>query len=317
MNLYNWTKFYIDNVLKAKIKIKTFDCYTFILEKHIKPTIGNIELEDLSYITLQKFINDLKESGNLKNKHELSTGTIRLIFSLIKQALLHAEKIGIYKNEHLSLVSLPKGHPAEIYPFTISEQNKIINFCLSSNKPNYIGIVICFYTGIRIGELLSLRWDDIDFRQRLIRITHTQVLTQKNGKHIYLLDNPKSLSSKRLIPMNDLICMKLKLMKSKSESRYIICTKSQNMVSVRSYQRTFKSILNKLIIPSRGFHSIRHTFITRALECGIDPKTTSKIAGHSNVNITLNKYTHISFENEVKAIKKIYRSYKPYNQNNY
>lgn len=124
-----------------------------------------------------------------------------------------------------------------------------------------------------------------------------------NGKTY--VDSPKTKSSNRMIPLSKRMIVILKRMKKECHSNYLIATKTDAMVSIRSYQRTFESILNKCNIKKYNFHALRHTFATRAIELGMDVKTLSEILGHKNPTITLNRYSHSLIEYKIEMVNKM------------
>lgn len=138
---------------------------------------------------------------------------------------------------------------------------------LSSKKKKYMGIILCLYTGLRIGELLALTWNDIDLAKGILSVNKTCHDASINGNHVRVIDTPKTENSRRQIPLSKSMIRTIKEMKKYSQSEYIIAD-GKDPVFVRSYQRTFELLLHKLSIPHKGFHSLRHTFATRALECG-------------------------------------------------
>ncbi len=143
-----------------------------------------------------------------------------------------------------------------------------------------------------MGELLALTWSDIDFDRRILHINKTVYTAKKDGKRTVIVDEPKTKNSVRSIPLSYQLIRFLKTMKKQSKSEYVIATKYGGIVSERSYQRTFASILRRCGVPYKNFHSLRHTFATRALEYGVDVKTLSEILGHKNASVTLNRYSH-------------------------
>lgn len=163
---------------------------------------------------------------------------------------------------------------------------------MNSKKQNHIGIVICLYTGLRIGELLALTWDDIDFANGLMKVDKEAYKIKQNGVWHTIIDKPKTKSSIRVIPLPKTLLSKLKDIKKKSKNEHIISTRENKVVDTRSYQKTFERILRKLNIPYKNFHSLRHTFATRAVELGIDVKSLAEIMGHKNPTVTLQRYTH-------------------------
>lgn len=188
--------------------------------------------------------------------------------------------------------------------FTIQEQKKIEEAALSAKKDKYRGIVICLYTGLRIGELLALTWDDINFEKGILSVTKTCHDGNRNGGHIRIMDTPKTENSRRQIPLSKALVRILKEIKKNSKCEFVIAD-GENPVFVRSYQRTFELLLKKIGLQHKGFHSLRHTFATRALECGMDVKSLSEILGHKNATITLNRYAHSLWEHKADMMNKL------------
>ena len=161
-----------------------------------------------------------------------------------------------------------------------------------------IGVLLCLYTGLRLGELIALEWTDVDLSKAELHVNKTCFYGKnKNGGYRRYINEPKTLSSVRVIPFPKQLLPILREAKKRSQSPYVVAD-GEEPVSVRSYQRSFELLQKKLKIPRRGFHSLRHTFATRALECGMDVKTLSEILGHKNPTITLNRYVHSLMEHK-------------------
>lgn len=304
MKLNEWLDIWLNKYQKATIKLRTYLKYADIIEKHINPVLGKYELDDLSGNVLQEFVLYKLNNGNLITKDKLSDNSVIAIVSLLKQALKQSVLLGIARVEYTSHIKLPSIKEKEVAAFNRIEQQRLESYCLNS-KPNYIGIIICLYTGIRLGELLALTWDDIDFDKRLLRINKTVYTITKNGKNEAYVDKPKTKQSNRIIPLPKQVISVLKKNKKGSKSNYIIATKSGDIVQNRSYQKSFKSILRKCNITYKNFHSLRHTFATRALELGMDVKALSEILGHKNPMITLNRYSHSLLEHKFEYMNKV------------
>lgn len=304
MKLNEWLDTWLNKYLKTTIKLRTYLKYNDIINKHINPILGEYELDDLNGNILQEFVLYKLNNGNLITNEKLADNSVITIVSLLKQALRQALFLGISNTEYTAHIKIPMAKEKEIMVFNRLEQQKLESYCLNS-KPNYIGIIICLYTGIRLGELLALTWNDIDFDNKLLRVNKTVYTITKNGKNEAHIDRPKTKQSNRIIPLPKQIINLLKRKKKESISNYIISTKNGGIVQNRSYQKSFKSILNRCEITYKNFHSLRHTFATRALELGMDVKTLSEILGHKNSSITLNRYSHSLLEHKFEFMNKV------------
>ena len=152
---------------------------------------------------------------------------------------------------------------------------------------------------------MALTWDNIDFDKKLMIIKKTSYSAKIEGKYVIVVDKPKTKKSNRIIPLPDKLINQLIAHKNNSKSDYLISTRNNTIVEVRSYQRTFDSILSKCHIKHYNYHCLRHTFATRALELGMDIKTLSEILGHTNVSITLNRYAHSLLDYKIQEMNKV------------
>lgn len=292
MKLNEWLDIWLNKYVKHTVKLRTFERYKYNVEKHINPELGDYELEELSASVLQDFVLKKLESGNLKTGAPLANNSVIGIVNIIKGALAMAVSLEIIQKEYSNKIKLPNPTEKPVTAFEKHEQEKIEKYCLASNKSNYIGIVICLYTGIRLGELLALTWDDIDFQTGIMSITKTSYRIKENGVPRIVIDNPKTKNSSRVIPLPKALLDILKKIKKTSNSKYVISTRTGGIVGTRAYQRTYERILSKIGVSYKNFHSLRHTFATRAIEMGMDVKTLSEILGHKNPVVTLTRYTH-------------------------
>lgn len=291
---------------KEHIKARTHNRYEELINLHIIPSIGNLEIKDVSRKSIQSLIVQKKISGNLHTGEKLSSSSVNMILSILNSAFEYAcDMEYIYENP-CSRVKKAKHEAKRIEAFTAEEQKKIELEILASNDKRLHGILLCLYTGIRIGELLALTWDDIDFSRNVLQITKTVYKKRdKLGLWSLCIDEPKTKSSVRTIPLTNHIVKILKKDRKNAASKYVVETKKGGQMPTRSYQYIFAKLTSKVDVRNLNFHALRHTFATRALECGIDVKTVSDIMGHQNASVTLNCYAHCLMEHKIEMMKKL------------
>lgn len=300
-----WFEEWLTHYIRPSSKQRTFEQYSRAAQIHILPYLGDIELTDLTPFVLQKFITDLTTNGNKRTGKGLSPNFVKTILSVIQNSLKTAHLVGYLPEYSVNKIKRPKIIEKQVECFTIiQEQKKIEEAALFAKKDKYRGIILCLYTGLRIGELLALTWNDIDFDKNILSVTKTCHDGNENGKHVRIIDTPKTENSRRQIPLSKTLVKILKEMKKKSKCEFVIAD-GEKPVFIRSYQRTFELLLKKLKLPHKGFHSLRHTFATRALECGMDVKSLSEILGHKNAMITLNRYAHSLWEHKAEMMNKL------------
>lgn len=299
-----WFEEWLTHYIKPSSKQRTFEQYSRAAQIHILPYLGDIELTDLTPFVLQKFITGLTENGNKRTGKGLSPNFVKTILSIVQNSLKTAHLVGYLPEYSANKIKRPKPKEKQVECFSAWEQKKIEEAALSTRKDKYRGIILCLYTGLRIGELLALTWNDIDFDKNILSVTKTCHDGNENGKHVRSIDTPKTENSRRQIPLSKTLVKMLKEIKKTSECEFVIAD-GEKPVFIRSYQRTFELFLKKLKLPHKGFHSLRHTFATRALECGMDVKSLSEILGHKNAMITLNRYAHSLWEHKAEMMNKL------------
>lgn len=296
---------WLEKYIKPSVKLRTYLKYEYIVTNYIIPKLGNMKLKCVNENIIQDYICELLNIISTKTKDKLSMNTIHSIVQVLKNGLKLAFDLKLITKNPILNIKLPKVIEKEVTALTIDEQKKVEKYCLKSKRINYIGIILCLYTGIRLGELLALTWEDIDFNKQLMHIRKTSYSIKIDNQYKTIIDTPKTIKSNRIIPIPNKLLTLLLEYKMYSNSNYLISNNKNEIVENRSYQRTFKSILNKCHIKDYSFHSLRHTFATRALEIGVDIKTLSEILGHTNVSITLNRYAHSLFEYKVLEMNRI------------
>lgn len=280
--------------LKDKVKISTYCIYMRYINNYIIPFFKKIKLKDLTKNVLQSFVNSQKE---------LSSSTIKGIFSTVKEALKSAHNEGYIDAVWIG-VELPKKKKSQIDVFSKEEQKLIENSLNITDTPNEIGVLLCLYTGLRLGEVCGLKWSDINFQSCTLSVNRTVQRISIDGKSQLMELPPKSESSCRRIPIPYFLAEHLKDIKIISSGSYILNLNS-HVMDPRTYQNQYKNILKRAGVRYNNFHNLRHTFSVRALELGFDIKTLSEILGHSDATVTLQIYSHSLDEHKRSSMEKL------------
>lgn len=305
MTYKEWLNEWLELYEKPSIKQRTYSQYAAVIDNRLIPAFGEYDMDELDARELQKYIVDLLQKGNKKTGKGLAPNSVNAIVLVLRSSLLMAYNLGVTKVNCVNRIKCPMSREKPVGSFTNEEQKLIEQAVLSDSRIKMFGVVLCLYTGLRIGELLALEWDDINFVDAEMSITKSCYDGRgENGCFCRITGTPKNDSSCRIIPIPNQIVSILQDIKNKSNSKYVV-SDGDKVITVRSYQRSFELLLKKQNISHRGFHSLRHTFATRAIECGMDVKSLSEILGHKNSTITLNRYVHSFMEHKKKYMNQI------------
>ena len=284
MKYKEWLDVWFANYIEPSSKTKTCERYSEIIEKHLKVKLGEYELEELSPIVIQKYITELMQSGNLTTGKWLAANSVNGIITVIQNSLKLAYTLGELKEYTTDKIRRPKTKEKEVSCFSLAEQKKIEQAALSNKKRKFIGIVICLYSGLRIGELLALTWADIDFTKGTLAVNKTcHDGRDEKGNLCRITDLPKTTSSKRMIPLPKQLLPVLKEYKRKSISEYVVESEKGEPSTVRSYQRTFELLQKRLHIERKGFHSLRHTFAKTVIDGIYKALTRFGVKGNNRI----------------------------------
>lgn len=280
--------------------------YSNLIEKHILPELGNYQLTNLDASVFNSFLQNKISNGRLDGKGGISISYARTIMIIIKSALDYANAEGICSPISTSNIVVPKVQKSDVTILTEAEQKKLEHFIFSNVNNNTIGIILSLYMGLRKGEICALKWENIDLYRRTINIENSiSVVKNKNGTGTHFeIKKPKTESSVRSVPIPNLILPLLKEIKKSSSSEFVV-SKNKKFINPRTFEYRFHKEILKCGINDFNFHKLRHTFATRCIEKGMDPKTLSEILGHSSVAITLNLYVHPTMKQKFKQINKL------------
>ncbi len=296
MKYREWLKTWLELCVIPSVRIRTYEKYERLIRVHIIPSLGEKALSRLTVKVLQEFV--------VKITEKRSSNTVNGIINVIKGSLRSAKQFGFIKQYPCDNIRRPKQVENRIECFSYAEQRKIEEYVLSAPNPNLFGIVLCLYTGLRIGELMALEWADIDFKKGILSVNKSCHYGRNyTGEYGRIVGMPKTEYSIREIPLPRQIMPIIKKL-SEGGKRFVI-EKKGRPVSVRCYQKYFSDLLLKINVQHRKFHVLRHTFATRALESGMDVKTLSELLGHKSPSITLQRYCHSMLEHKKKMIDRL------------
>lgn len=292
---------------KNTVKKSTYVNYITLYDRYIKPYFEDVKAEILTAFTVNRHISELLENGG-KNKSGLSANTVQAVIVLLKSVMVYGSDVYGIKNQ-IRKVSLPRTESKAVETFTKQEMEVIRRHIRLGNSSD-MGILLCLYTGMRIGEICALKWSDIDLNLQLISVNKTMYRiknpAENSPKTIVIIDTPKSRSSIREIPIPTFMIDELANMKKNYSGDSYFLTGNKRYLEPRAYRERYKSFLKSASIQYRNFHVLRHTFATECIACGVDVKTVSELLGHSSVKITLDRYVHSSMENKRRQLEKLY-----------
>lgn len=292
--------------VKSQTKESTTNKYHNMLSSYILPAYGEKALDSITYDFIESHCNFLLSSGG-KKETGLSTKTVTDILSVIRNILKFAAKKGMCVPCDGSAIQI-KQYVKPMRVLSKTEQEQLCKYLLEKPEPYNIGILVCLFTGLRVGEMCALRWEDVSFSDQTIYVHQTlQRIQNKSGnetKTKIVITTPKSSCSIRTIPITDELSSILAAYK-KDNTGFVLTNSDTKFVEPRTMQNKFKTVLRLNGIEKANFHALRHTFATRCVEVGFDVKSLSEILGHATVNITMNRYVHPTLELKKENMKKL------------
>ena len=304
----SWVQMWYEVYAEPRLRENTKDYYLNYINNHIIPQLGDIKLDKLTTIQIQKFYNDLQKSGRiqrythikLKDKG-LSTRVVRGIHTLLNNCLEQAVAERLLLTNPAKGCRLPKLEKREM---KILPEDKIGPYLAEAERR---GLLAAFYleltTGLRRGELLALLWTDLDVENMTISVS--KQVNRINGELV--VSQPKTPNSirKLAIPQRAVELLVEEHAKHPHSPYLFVSPKTGTMFDPDSFRHTHEKILKAIGAEHIRFHDLRHTFSTLAIQSGIDPKTVAEILGHASAEFSLDVYTHVTAGMKKEAAQKI------------
>ena len=296
---------WLDRCERERVKPRTYSWYKGLIVQHILPELGDTQIDDLGRRQISEFLTAHQADGNLRGE-ALSATSTNLMLTVLNAAFTYACDMDLLPANPCDRIRRVPGPPSRVEAFTREEQRRLEEAIAAWEDRRLFGIRLCLYTGLRIGELLGLEWQDVDMEKGILHIQKT-VYREKNaeGEWQLFVDRPKTAASERMVPLPGYLAEDLRIYRRGARSEFVIENKKAERMSIRSYQYLFERLTEKAGVRKLNFHALRHTFATRALECGMDIKTLSELMGHKNATITLNRYAHSMMDTKIAAMNKL------------
>ena len=311
--LIDWLRMWLDTYMKNSLKQSTYTSYAGYINNHFAPAFPNTKLKDVTTHLLQDFYNYKMQDDGLSPKTVINMHLC--LHKALKQAVLEH-----YLNFNpCDAVNLPRNEKPQIEILTRDEQNRLMYASYQHRYGVFVRLTLA--TGIRLGELVGLRWEDVDMRNGTLSIRRTLNRLPKinyngvgNSTEI-VVQAPKTKNSIRTIPLMNTIINDLKAWRQVQiadahlastayiESGYLVTNPIGSYIEPRTFKDYYNEILDYADMGHFTFHALRHTFASRAMEQNMDAKTLSTILGHTDVAFTLNTYTHVLDSHKREGMK--------------
>lgn len=287
------------------VKDSSFASYDTWIDCHILPWFGFLEVGQLSSELIQQFSKEKIESG-------LAPRTVKAILILLKNILRYGEQKGYLSMKGIQF-RYPRVDDQPLHILSDTQLHTLISYLMENPSRLCSGLLLCVYSGIRVGELCGLKCGDIDFQSGIMKIRRTvsriknldydSMSASEQPKTVVITGTPKSASSFREIPIPDFL-LKILAADCRNPEDFLL-SGSPFCMEPRSVQRKFQNILKKCGLPVINIHALRHGFATRCTEMGFDSKTLSEILGHSSAKITMDIYVHSSIQKKRTCMNKL------------
>jgi integrase len=313
MTVAKWFTTWLNDYMKLSLRPTTWESYRYQVEGHIIPALGHLRLAQLQTAHIQRLYNDKLQGGRLDGKPGgLSPKSVRYIHTVIHSCLEQARKESMITINPAGAVRLPKLEKPEIKYLGTAEA--AIFLAMARESKHFAAFYLALSTGMRRGELLALRWKDIDFEAE--QLTVNQGLVRISGKGL-VFQEPKTALSNRVISLAPAVAQVLKEHREQQTDGRIMAGAAYNSeldlvfsnelgepICPRAFTRVFERLVKKAGL-NVTFHGLRHTFATLALQEGVDVKTIQETLGHHSAAFTMDVYSNVTAKMRREAADRV------------
>lgn len=313
-----WVISYLETYVRPSVRVKTFTTYEDMAKKHIVPALGTRLLQQLQTPEIQRFYNEKLEAGRLDGKGGLSSRAIHMMHQVISGALKQALAEGRIQRNVAEAVKLPPLKYKSMRSLSREELAELMKAVREDRL--HAAFEVELATGLRRGELLALRWQDVDLNKKVIHVRRTLKRVRAEGgerRTKLVFEEPKTDKSRRTITLTETAVKALKLHRVRQseeklrvgeayqDNGLVFATPLGRPIDPDGFYKHFSKILKKAGISHRSFHNCRHTVATVLLEEGVNPKVVQELLGHARVGITLDIYSHVDMKTMQQATDKL------------
>lgn len=278
---------------RSRVKESTYVKYHTIVARHLKPGLGRYLPQQLDTVAIEEFGHTLLQGG-------LSPKTVRDILTVLHAVLQHCRRQLGAAFPDVEVV-YPKDSQKEMRVLTPEEQARFMELLLCRMDTVKFGILLALLTGMRIGEICALRWEDISVEEKTVHVRFTMQRLptldgQADSKTRVVIGEAKSSRSNRVIPLTDYAASLCRQMQRDDGKAFVLTGDSVRFLEPRVLQYRFGKYVQDCGLKDVHFHVLRHTFATRCAEVGFDIKSLSEILGHASAKVTLERYVHSSLQ---------------------
>ena len=289
-------------VKKKEVKAATYSRLEVSARTMADFQIADIKLSDIKSIDFRHYIQQLIDFGYAQS-------TIKKLMLIVSAPMEYAYREGVIPLNPCS-AKLPskyavKKQQKEIEAYTAEEQSRLCTILRSRCCATYRAIEFMLETGLRIGEVLALQWDDVDTKRYRMRV-HSTIVNAMSRDRAFIQEGAKSASSNRCVPLSVRACEILTELQNWKQGEFVFSGSKGNFLRYTTVRKTCKSVCRKANVQYYGLHVFRHTFATNQYYKGTDVKILSKLLGHANPSITYNVYIHLygdGFEDMLNAVR--------------